>query len=139
MIDIPLFDWGMRRARASAKADELRAAALAYRSTVLNAVAEVETALGAAEQQRQYEMESLRAWRSLAEVAVYTADRQALGLASGIDRIDSDVERDQAALALANARSVRDLAYVSLFKALGVAPDPDAVQHPHATSGMGTR
>lgn len=138
VIDIPLFDWGMRRARQSAKADELRAAALAYRSTVLNAVAEVETALGAAEQQRQVEIHSLHAWQSLAEVAGYTRERQALGLASGIDRIDSAVERDQAALSLANARGARDLAYISLFKALGAAPITDAGHPPQKTPALGT-
>jgi NodT family efflux transporter outer membrane factor (OMF) lipoprotein len=125
-IDIPLFDWGMRRSRVTAKTDELSAAALAYRQTVLNAVSEAETALGAVEQQRQSELNNLHAWQSLADSADKMSERRRLGLASDIERMASEIERDQAALALADARSAHDLAYVALYKALGGAPDPGA-------------
>ncbi len=124
VIDIPLFDWGMRRAKFTSKGDELRAAALAYRQTVLNAVADAETALAAVEQQRQSELDGLQAWHSLADGAGRISKRRQLGLASDIDRIASEAERDQAAVVLADARSAHDLAYVALYKALGGAPEP---------------
>lgn len=129
VVDIPLFDWGLRHAVASAKADELRAAAFAYRNTVLVAVAEAETAMSAVERQREREANSLVAWRSLGETAQGTAERNRLGLASDIDRLESDVDRDQSALLLAEARSEHDLAYVALCKALGGAPpDPSVTE-----------
>jgi outer membrane protein TolC len=131
VIDIPLFDWGLRHAVASAKADEFRAAVFAYRNTVLAAVAEAETAMGALEQQRQRESASVDAWRSLGEVAGSAAERGRLGLASDIDRLESDVARDQSAVTLAEARSAHDLAYVALCKALGGAPPSPSAAGAH--------
>ena len=50
--------------------------------------------------------------------------RVGLQLGSPLDRADSQVAADQAALELADARAARSLAYVALFKALGGAPLP---------------
>ena len=55
VIDIPLFDWGLRQARAHARSHQLKASVLAYRKAVLEGVAEVETALGNLAQQRRRE------------------------------------------------------------------------------------
>jgi NodT family efflux transporter outer membrane factor (OMF) lipoprotein len=126
MIDIPLFDWGLRRARAGAKGDEMQAAALAYRKTVLTAVAEVETALGALEQQRQREDADRRAWQALARIGESGQVRRRLGLASELDMTGLDIDRDQAAIELNAARNARAMAYIALYKALGAAPDRDA-------------
>ena len=119
MIDIPLFDWGMRKAQADAKGDLLQAAALAYRKTVLTAVAEVETALGALEQQRLREQANAQAWQALDEVSRHSRQRRQLGLASAIEIAAADIERDQAALQLLDARGARALDYIALGKALG--------------------
>ena len=119
IIDIPLFDWGMRRAQAEAKSEILQAAALAYRKTVLTAVAEVETALAALEQQRLRELASTQAWQALSDVADRTQRRHQLNLASGLDRAGSDADRDQAELELAVVRTNRAIDYIALCKALG--------------------
>jgi multidrug efflux system outer membrane protein len=121
IIDIPLFDWGMRKAQADAKGELLQAAALAYRKTVLTAVAEVETALGAMEQQRLREHANVQAWQALDEGSTRSRQRRQLGLASALDVAVADIERDQAALQLLEARSARALDYIVLGKALGGA------------------
>ncbi|HEV2623284.1 MAG TPA: efflux transporter outer membrane subunit [Frateuria sp.] len=124
LIDIPLFDWGMRRAQAHAKEHELRASVLAYRQSVLQGVAEVETALGQLKQQADYESRCADAASALEKADAAVEQRVALRLAGPADRADSTIARDQAALALAQARASRGLAFVALFKALGGAPLP---------------
>lgn len=124
VIDIPLFDWGMRLAATHAKAHELKASVLAYRQAVLQGVAEVETALGSLQQQRQREQQDTLAWRALQRADQAVQARVGLQLGSPLDRAESQVAADQAALELADARAARSLAYVALFKALGGAPLP---------------
>jgi outer membrane protein, multidrug efflux system len=124
VIDIPLFDWGMRLAAMHAKAHELKASVLAYRQAVLQGVAEVETALGSLQQQRQREQQDTLAWQALQRADQAMQVRAGLQLGSPLDRVESQVAADQAALELADARAARSLAYVALFKALGGAPLP---------------
>lgn len=121
IIDIPLFDWGMRKAQADAKGDFLQAASLAYRKTVLTALAEVETALGALEQQRLREQANSQAWQALDEVSRHSRQRRQLGLANALDIAAANVDRDQAGLQLLDARSARALDYIVLGKTLGGA------------------
>ncbi len=123
LIDIPLFDWGMRRATANAKGELLKAATDAYRKSVLNAVAEAESALAALDQQRLREQAGERALGSLESIARATASRHRLGLASGLDVAASQVDRDAAALEVADARSTGSIDYVAVCKALGGAAD----------------
>lgn len=125
-IDIPLFDWGMRRAQATAKGEDLQASVLAYRKTVLAAVAEVETALGALEQQRLREQAQVRAWKLNGELVDKITQRRRLRLASGLDDAASRADQEQAALALAETRATRALDYVALYKALGGSSPIDA-------------
>jgi outer membrane protein TolC len=126
LIDIPLFDWGMRAAQEDAKRHELQASVLAYRQSVLEGVADVETALGRLQRQGEYERQCGAAAASLERADSMVASRVALRLAGPEDRIESTVAHDEAALALVQARAGRDLAFVSLFKALGGAPLPPA-------------
>lgn len=126
LIDIPLFDWGMRLAREHAQAHRLKAAVLAYRKAVLEGVADVETALGNLQQQRQRETAldaAVAAWK---QAAAAQATQQRLGLSSALDGSALRVQRSHSALQLIDARSQRDIAYVALFKALGGAPPPPA-------------
>jgi NodT family efflux transporter outer membrane factor (OMF) lipoprotein len=120
-IDIPLFDWGMRKANADARGHELQAALLAYRQAVLAGVAEVEIALGDLEQlgQRQVALETAAAAAANAVAAVSV--RVELGLDSPIDRIAGQIANQRRQLALIDARAERDLSYVALHKALGGA------------------
>jgi NodT family efflux transporter outer membrane factor (OMF) lipoprotein len=136
IIDIPLFDWGMRKAQADAKGDLLQVAALAYRKTVLTAVAEVETALGALEQQRLREQANSQAWQALDEVARHSRQRRQLGLANALDIAAADVDRDQAGLQLLDASSARALDYIALGKSLGGA-SMTAVEPPAASANTG--
>ncbi|MHB8535311.1 MAG: efflux transporter outer membrane subunit [Sulfuricaulis sp.] len=124
LIDIPLFDWGMRAARSDSKAHELKAAVLAYRQAVIAGVADVEMALGTLEQQRRREDASIEAWQALTQSAQAEDTRKRLGLSGGIERNQALIARDQAALAVVDARAARDVAYVGLYKALGGAPEP---------------
>lgn len=133
-LSIPLFDWGIRLAAQHARDHQLKASVLAYRQAVLQGVSEVETALGSVQQQRLREQHSLLAWQALQRADKAVQSRVTLQLASPLDRNESQLAADQAAIDLANARAAHDLAYVSLFKALGGAPlpaagDPDEVRH----------
>jgi NodT family efflux transporter outer membrane factor (OMF) lipoprotein len=127
LIDIPLFDWGMRRAQMQAKSESLQAAALAYRKTVLTAVAEVETALAASEQQRLREHDALEALQASKEIAQANATRHHLKLISGIELAASDADHEQAVLELASVRATRAIDYIALCKALGGAPATSVV------------
>jgi outer membrane protein TolC len=127
-INIPLFDWGMRLAAKHANDHELKASVLAYRQAVLQGVSEVETALGSLQQQEQREEHDARAWQALTRVDHSMQQRQRLQLAGPLDRTDSQIAADQAAIELADARAGHSLAYVALFKALGGAPLPTADQ-----------
>ena len=133
LIDIPLFDWGMRRAQMQAKGEGLQAAVLAYRKTVLTAVAEVETALAASDQQRLREHAALQALQASNLIAQAAATRHRLKLASGIELAASDVDHEQAVLDLASVRATRAIDYIALCKALGGAPAASTV----ATTSLG--
>lgn len=140
-LNIPLFDWGIRLAAKHAKDHELKASVLAYRQAVLQGVTEVETALGAVQQQQQREEHSLLAWQALQRVDQAVQTRVNLQLGSPLDLAESQIAADQAAIELADARAGHSLAYVALFKALGGAPLPTAAEtdtSPGAPSGTTT-
>jgi NodT family efflux transporter outer membrane factor (OMF) lipoprotein len=137
MFNMPLFDWGLRKANEHAKSHELKAAVLAYRQAVLQGVAEVETALGTLDQQQQREQHDLEAWQALQRVDHTLQARVQLKLESPLALADGRLATEQAAIELAEARASRSLAYVALFKALGGAPLP-ADEAPDAKSGKST-
>ncbi|MBB3225691.1 NodT family efflux transporter outer membrane factor (OMF) lipoprotein [Luteibacter sp. Sphag1AF] len=122
VIDIPLFDWGMRAATAHAKGHEFQAAVLAYRQSVLVGVAEVQTALNNLDALREREGSSRDLVTATAQADRAVVTRIDLKLASEWDRTESRTALAQANAELVDARATRDLAYVALFKALGGAP-----------------
>jgi outer membrane protein TolC len=126
VINLPLFDWGIRMATMHAKGHELQASVLAYRQAVLQGVAEVETALGTLQQQQQRERQSRLAWQALQRVDKAVQTRVGLQLDSPLDRSETQLAVEQAAIELADAQADHSLAYVALFKALGGAPRPSA-------------
>ncbi|WP_329741029.1 efflux transporter outer membrane subunit [Dyella sp. A6] len=126
VIDMPLFDWGQRVARAHAKDHQLKAAVYAYRQAVLQGVADTETALGDLHQSRQREMALGQAVQALDSATASARKRQQLGLASKLQVQDQRIREQQARQSLVAARAARDLAYVALYKALGGAPLPAA-------------
>ena len=124
IIDIPLFDWGMRVANAHARGHDLEAATLAYRQSVLDGVAEVEIALGDLEQYRMRVAALAQAEQSAAHALAITGQRVQMGLDSPLDLTDQRVLNEQRTIRLVEARARHDLAYVALNKALGGAVPP---------------
>ncbi|HEY6940061.1 TolC family protein [Dokdonella sp.] len=125
-IDIPLFDWGARRAARDARAKLLQSSALAYRQAVLDGVAEAEAAM-AALHERTLAARALRdGVAALGDDARSARALQRFGLADGIDVAASDSASLQAELDLLQAEQQRSLAFVALYKALGGAPLPSA-------------
>jgi multidrug efflux system outer membrane protein len=124
LIDIPLFDWGQRRARAHSKSHLLNAATLEYREAVLRGVAEVETALGTLQRDTLRETEAEHAAEALQRGANAALQRTQLQLASPLTTNAATLAAVDAQLALLDARTERGMAYVALYKALGGAPRP---------------
>jgi NodT family efflux transporter outer membrane factor (OMF) lipoprotein len=124
IIDVPLFDWGQRVAAAHAKDHELKAAVYAYRQAVLIGVAEAETAMGDLEQTRLREEALQHATQAVDTSVAALRKRAELNLGSNLDVQDGLIENQRAQLELTSAIAARDLAYVSLYKALGGAPMP---------------
>jgi NodT family efflux transporter outer membrane factor (OMF) lipoprotein len=124
VIDMPLFDWGMRTAQARSRKHELRAAVYAYRQAVLQGVAETETAMGDLQLAHQREDSALQAVQALNDNAAALDKRRSLGLSNTLELQGALIAQDDAQLGLVAARAERDLAYVSLYKALGGAPLP---------------
>lgn len=124
VVDMPLFDWGQRIAQAHAKDHELNAAVYAYRQAVLQGVAETETAMGDLQQLHLREQAAAHAARALDDSAAAIDKRRGLGLSSTLDLQDALIGQQRAQLDLISARAEHDLAYVSLYKALGGAPLP---------------
>ena len=137
IIDVPLFDWGQRVAAAHAKDHELKAAVYAYRQAVLQGVAEAETAMGDLEQLRARQDASQRAAVALDGTTAALRKRAELKLGSTLDVQDGLIENQRAQLELVSAIAARDLAYVSLYKALGGAPMP-APPAPTTAPGVGS-
>ena len=125
-IEIPLFDWGARRAAKDARANSLQASVLAYRQAVLDGVTEVETAMAALHERTRASRALQDGVVALDDEARSTATLQHLGLADGLDLAASDTAALQAQLDLLQAEQERSLAFVALYKALGGAPLPSA-------------
>ncbi|QAU25231.1 TolC family protein [Dyella sp. M7H15-1] len=124
VVDMPLFDWGMRIAQAHAKNHELQASVYAYRQAVLQGVAETETAMGDLQQLHLRETAAQQVVQALDGNTTALDKRHSLGLSSALELQDALIAQQNARIELVSARAQRDLAYVSLYKALGGAPLP---------------
>lgn len=124
IIDIPLFDWGERRAVRDARDARLQAALLAYRQAVLKGAAEVETDLAVLHTSGK-RLQGADAAASASQRALGLGEKlQRLGQADELQLIDARVAFTDAELRREQARLARGLAYVALYKALGGAPLP---------------
>lgn len=124
VIDIPLFDWGRRRAVRDARADQLQAALLAYRQTVLHGAAEVETDLAALHAAGQ-RLQSMDAAVSASRRSLAANEKlRSLDEADGLQVADAKLALADSELDRERARLAQGLAYVALYKALGGAPLP---------------
>jgi outer membrane protein, multidrug efflux system len=124
VVDMPLFDWGQRLAQAHSKDHELKAAVYAYRQAVLQGVAETETAMSDLQQLHLREDAAEHALQAQDSNAAAVDKRRSLGLSSTLEWQDAQIAKQNAQLDVISARAERDLAYVSLYKALGGAPLP---------------
>jgi multidrug efflux system outer membrane protein len=139
IIDIPLFDWGRRQAGAAAKKEALDAAVTAYRQTVLDGVAEVETALAALQFQTERVTQLEAARQTMARQRATHQSLVGLGLASEFDGLDNQQGALAADQDLVLAQARRNLAFVTLYKALGGAPlpvDEAAALQPNAAARL---
>nr|WP_255576075.1 TolC family protein [Comamonas sp. Y33R10-2] len=128
-IDIPLFDWGRRRAVADGKELALQASIKAYRQAVLNGVAEAEGALAAVAAQQQRQQSLLAAQQIHQSRDKAQAVRQQLGLSNELAGAGNAHASLQLQSELATAKAAEALAYVALYKAVGAAPlDPVITQ-----------
>lgn len=124
IIDIPLFDWGQRRAARDARADQLQAALLAYRQAVLQGAAEVESDLAALHASGQ-RLQSTAAAAAAAQSSLAMSEKlRGLGQADGMQLADAKLALTESELDREQARLAHGLAFVALYKALGGAPLP---------------
>ena len=123
-IDLPLFDWGLRRARADAQGEALQASVMAYRQTVLQGASEAETALSSLSQQGERLDQLTQASAALERRARGQRGLIASGLSSDYEQLGYDRAVLLAEAERSEAQAARSLAFVDLYKALGGAPLP---------------
>lgn len=128
VIDIPLFDWGMRAAAEHARDDELKAALLAYRQAVLQGATEVETALASLHQAKIGAQQAGDAADAMGRGAELSEELRKLGQADDLDVADAKIAAARARDDAEQAREREGIAFVALYKALGGAPLPEV--HP---------
>jgi outer membrane protein TolC len=130
MISMPLFDWGMRRATATAHGHLLAAATVRYRAAVVEAARDVQSALAALAAARARYAE-LDARVGGAPQRLSRVERlQALGLADAAARADAARAEADLAAERSDAQSAALQDLVALYKALGGAPPPLAAAPP---------
>lgn len=124
IIDVPIFDWGRRKANADAHREALTASVLAYRQSILQGLAEVESALASLNRQgeRLSHLQDARDITARSQASQQTLAR--LGLSSEFDTIPVARAALQTDLDLTLTRVRRGLAFVALYKSLGGAPLP---------------
>jgi multidrug efflux system outer membrane protein len=126
-IDIPLFDWGLRRATRDARGAELKAASLAYRQAVLEAVADTESALASlrAAQLQVQDRQQQVAQRVTGFTRAENLQRNRMG--SDIDTLTARLAVLDAERQLSEALAEQGTAFVAVRKALGdaLAAAPD--------------
>ena len=126
LIDIPLFDWGRRRAAVHANELQLQEALLAYRQAVQEAVAETETALLSMQWQAKWQQQSQEQGIFLQAQTEKQALRVAHGFSSKLDQLALDRKRIEQQQAAVEVQMQYNLAFVALYKALGGAALPQA-------------
>lgn len=124
IINIPLFDWGQRRAVRDARSDQLQAALVAYRQAVLQGAAEVEIDLATLHASGQRVQSADAAAAASQQGVALSRKLHGLGQADALDLADAKLAFTESELDREQARLAHALAYVALYKALGGAPLP---------------
>ncbi len=129
-IDIPVFDFGGRKASSDAANEALQASVLAYRQALVETVGQTEVALATL----NYQCTVLNQAEDDVGAFKDQAQRQAalikLGVSSPYERALFQREQLQADATLIDARAAQAMAIVTLYKAIGGAPLPEAKEAP---------
>jgi NodT family efflux transporter outer membrane factor (OMF) lipoprotein len=119
VIQIPIFDWGMRRDVVNAREAALSAAVLAYKQAVLEGLAEAENALA----QWQRTQTQLAAAGASVIATTRGAERarklQGIGLADKSDDAGAQISAAQAQLGFALAQREAAIAFIAVYKSFG--------------------
>jgi len=127
-IQIPIFDWGMRRDVVNAREAGLQVAVLAYKQAVLEGVAETESAL-AQWQRAQAQLSAAAAFVIAAERgAERTRKLRGIGLADNADAASAQIASAQARLSHALAQRETAIAFIAVYKSFGGALPPLQMQ-----------
>ncbi|HET6586793.1 MAG TPA: efflux transporter outer membrane subunit, partial [Oleiagrimonas sp.] len=118
-ITAPLFDGGTLRHQAHAARAELAAAAAQYRGTVLQAFEDVADTLTAIDQDARALQLAEQADKASRTTLAAVRRRFRDGYASGLDLAQAEQGREQARMALIQARESRYTDTAALFQALG--------------------
>ena len=119
VIQIPIFDWGMRRDVVNAREAALQVAVLAYKQAVLEGLGEAESAL--AQWQRAHAQLAAMGGSVLAAErgAERTGRLQRIGLADKGDDAVAQVASAQARLGYALAQREAAIAFIAVYKSFG--------------------
>ena len=129
VIQWPLIDWGARHDVYDARGAALEAAVLAYRLSVLEGVAEAQSAMAQLDRQQQRASASEKTLESLEHAAAAAGKLRGIGLADATDTATAALAADQARLEQSLATHDRNLAFIAVYKSFGgtlppLAPDP---------------
>ncbi|MBU6403682.1 MAG: efflux transporter outer membrane subunit [Proteobacteria bacterium] len=121
IINMPLFDWGLRQAQIRANGHQLKAAVLDYRQTVLAAVGEVEQAYAALRSAQAQAVAAQLSAQAAQQAAQAATTRSALGLGDGLAAGSAADAALRARSVASGAQAAEGVAWVRLYKALGGA------------------
>ena len=119
VIQWPLFDWGARHDVVDARDAALQAAVLAYRQSVLEGVAEAESALAQLERQQKRASASDKNVHALEHAQQTAGKLRGFGLADGADSTAAALAAAQARLERSLATHDLNLAFIALYKSFG--------------------
>ena len=120
-IQIPLLDWGARRAVVNAREATLAAAIDGYRLAVLEGIQESETALATIEAQRRRLIEETVRLEAAKRADIHASALYRQGMISLSERLEAGINMKQAELAKTDTLEQQALAVIALHKALGGA------------------
>jgi NodT family efflux transporter outer membrane factor (OMF) lipoprotein len=128
VIQIPIFDWGMRRDVVNAREAALQVAVLGYKQAVLEGVAEAESALAL----WQRAQAQLAAAGTLVIAAERGAERtrklQGAGLADNADAASTQIASAQARLHHSLSQREAAIAFIAVYKSFGGTLPPLQMQ-----------
>lgn len=121
VLEVPLFDWGRRRALFDASDASLSAVEAEYRVTVRNALAAVESALAATRATHAARRAAEASLAAAARALVAVEERHRGGRADGLDLAAAEAEVARRRVLAVTARHDEASALVDLYEAQGGA------------------